>query len=210
MRLVCISDTHGRHDSLQLPEGDVLVHAGDFCGIGDAHDVRRFSDWLHAQPFSHRVVVAGNHDSLFESEPEAAARTLRAGCSDVHFLQDSGIELEGLRFWGSPWQPRFMHWAFNLERGEPLRRVWAKVPAGIHVLVTHSPPHGILDETHDGRLVGCEELRAALPRIKPRVHIFGHIHEGYGEQTAGGVHFVNASSLDAGHRGMRPAIVVDL
>ncbi|MBX3460956.1 MAG: metallophosphatase domain-containing protein [Planctomycetes bacterium] len=210
MRLVCISDTHGRHGDLDLPDGDVLVHSGDFCAHDDVDEVRDFSEWLYAQPFEHRVVIAGNHDLLFENAPELAEGILRKACPGVHYLFDSGVEIDGIKFWGSPWQPRFFDWAFNLERGQALRRVWAKVPAGIDVLITHGPPQGVLDETHDGRLVGCEELKAALGRIKPRVHIFGHIHEGYGETKEGGVHFVNAASLDAGYRKLNPPIVVQL
>ncbi|MBK8208192.1 MAG: metallophosphatase domain-containing protein [Planctomycetes bacterium] len=210
MRLVCISDTHGRHDRLELPPGDVLIHAGDFCGVGDADDVAGFALWFHSQPFAQRIVVAGNHDLLFEHVPEIAEDILRQACPGVHYLRDSGIEIDGVRFWGSPWQPRFMNWAFNLERGEPLRQVWAQVPDGIDVLITHGPPHGILDKTRHGDLVGCEELRAALPRIKPRVHIFGHIHEGAGQLKAGGVHFVNASSLDATYSTMHPVMIVEL
>ncbi|MCC7510304.1 MAG: metallophosphatase domain-containing protein [Planctomycetes bacterium] len=210
MRLVCISDTHGRHDHLLLPPGDVLVHAGDFCGVGDADDIREFARWFHRQPFAHRVVVAGNHDLLFESDPVTALQLLRSGCPGVHYLHDSGVEIDGLRYWGSPWQPRFMNWAFNLERGEPMRQVWARVPDEIDILITHGPPHGILDRTRHGDRVGCEELLAALPRIQPRVHIFGHIHEGAGQLKAGGVHYVNASSLDATYSTMHPAMVLEV
>lgn len=210
MRLVCISDTHGRHDRLELPPGDVLIHAGDFCGVGDADDVASFAHWFYRQPFAHRIVVAGNHDLLFEHVPDIAEDILHKACPGVHYLRDSGVVIDSVGFWGSPWQPRFMNWAFNLERGVPLRQVWAQVPDGIDVLITHGPPHGILDKTRHGDLVGCEELRAALPRIKPRVHIFGHIHEGAGQLMAGGVHFVNASSLDATYSTMHPAMVVEL
>lgn len=210
MILVAISDTHGRQDALRLPGGDVLVHAGDFCSHGDAADVIEFAQWLYAQPFAHRVVVAGNHDLLFESDPGLAQSLLREHCPGVHYLQDSGVTLEGIRFWGSPWQPRFMNWAFNLERGEPLARVWAQVPTGVDVLVTHSPPMGVLDKTRHGQHVGCEELAKALGRIQPRVHIFGHIHESTGEVTKAGVHHVNACTLDAFYKPANPARVIEL
>lgn len=210
MILVAISDTHGRHDALRLPGGDVLVHAGDFCGHGDAQEVIEFTQWLYAQPFAHRVVVAGNHDLLFESDPGLAVALLREHCPGVHYLQDSGVELGGIKFWGSPWTPRFMSWAFNLERGEPLARVWSLVPTGVDVLVTHGPPHRVLDKTRHNQNVGCEELTKAMARIKPRVHLFGHIHESAGELTNAGVHFVNACTLDAFYRPANPARVIEL
>jgi len=210
MRIVAVSDTHGRHNELRIPPGDVLVHAGDFCRHGDAEDVADFAQWFYAQPFAHRVVVAGNHDLLFEQDPEAAHATLREHCPGVHYLFDSGVSLDGLSFWGSPWQPRFMNWAFNLERGEPMAEVWAKVPDQTQVLITHSPPMGILDKTRHGDHVGCEALLAALPHIAPRVHIFGHIHEAAGELKQAGVHYVNACTLDAFYKPANPPRVIEL
>lgn len=210
MRIVCVSDTHGQHAQLRVPDGDVLVHAGDFCRFGRIEDVRDFSVWLGEQAFEHRVVIAGNHDLLFERQPELAASLLRGACPDVHYLFDSGVTIGGLEFWGSPWQPRFFDWAFNLDRGEPLRRIWESVPDGTDVLITHGPPHGVLDRTEGGDLVGCEELRAALPRIRPKLHVFGHIHEGRGEVHAEKTHFVNASIVDVKYRCVHAPIVVDL
>jgi predicted phosphodiesterase len=210
MRIVAISDTHGRHDVLNLPPGDVLVHAGDFTGRGTPWEIIEFARWLHARPFAHRVVVAGNHDRLFESDPGLAQSLLREHCPGVVYLQDDGAVVGGLTFWGSPWQPRFMDWAFNLERGPELARVWARVPDGVDVLVTHGPPQGVLDRTRHGLNVGCEELAAALVRIAPKVHIFGHIHAGSGEQKQAGVHFVNACILDALYQPTNPPRVIEL
>lgn len=121
-RLVLISDTHGMHASIDVPEGDVLVHAGDFSARGREREVADFGAWLAAQPHAHKIVVAGNHDFLFEREPERARELL----GDVHYLLDSGVEAAGLSFWGSPWQPWFHEWAFNLRRGPALEEVWAR------------------------------------------------------------------------------------
>ncbi|HNC99840.1 MAG TPA: metallophosphoesterase, partial [Myxococcota bacterium] len=112
--------------------------------------------------------------------------------------------------WGSPWQPRFFDWAFNLDRGEPLRRVWQKIPDGIDILVTHGPPKGILDRVQRGGEVGCEELREALRRVRPRLHVFGHIHEAYGQLHLDGTHFVNAASCNLDYRPVNPPVVVEL
>jgi Icc-related predicted phosphoesterase len=219
VRLVCLSDTHNRHAEIDVPAGDVLVHAGDATMRGSRAEVQRFADWLIALPHRHKVFVAGNHDWLFQREPKVAREMLGAG---VTYLEDSGVVIDGVSFWGSPWQPWMMSWAFNLRRGEPLRRKWELVPAGTDVLVTHTPPHGIQDRVmkitgrafaaatgHD-RHVGCEELRAALVRIRPRVHVFGHIHEGYGVTEEDGTRFVNPSCVDMHYREMQPPIVVDV
>lgn len=203
MRLVLISDTHNQHGALNLPRGDVLVHAGDFTMRGTEDEVETFGSWLGAQPFEHKVVVAGNHDFLFEREP-ARARSLLPG--DVHYLQDSEVTLGGLRFWGSPWQPWFMDWAFNLQRGPDLAAKWALIPDGIDVLITHGPPQGTADRTVNGEDVGCADLAAAMDRVKPRLSVFGHIHEGYGVYEDR----VNAAICDQKYRLANRPIAVDL
>ncbi len=205
MRIVCLSDTHHQHDRLVVPPGDVLVHAGDFTRRGAESDVRAFDAWLGGLPHRHKIVIAGNHDFCFELNPAA-----RAWMTNAIYLQDEAVTLEGVRFWGSPWQPRFYDWAFNLDRGEPLRRVWSRIPSGTDVLITHGPPYGILDATDRGEAVGCEELLLAIRRVCPRLHVFGHIHEGYGEQTVDGTHFVNASNCDLNYRPVQAPVVFDL
>ena len=205
MRLVLISDTHQRHDQLVVPDGDVLVHAGDFSTRGGEEEVARFAAWLRALPHRHKVVIAGNHDFLFERDP-ARARALLAGAT---YLEDSGVTIEGVRFWGSPWQPRFFDWAFNLDRGAPLKAKWDLIPAGIDVLIVHGPPRGVLDRTWRGEEVGCDDLREALGRVKPRLFVCGHIHEAHGERTVGETRCVNASCCDVRDRLFHAPVVVD-
>ena len=206
VRLVCISDTHNRQTDLQLPAGDVLVHAGDFTGHGRVDEVAAFADWLRAQPHAHKVVIAGNHDWLFERQP-ARARAMLHGCT---YLQDEAAVVAGLRFWGSPWQPWFYDWAFNLERGAALRAKWDLIPEGTEVLVTHGPPMGLGDRTVAGEHVGCQDLLEAIARVRPRVFVCGHIHEGYGTYRAGDTQVVNASTCDVRYRPIQPPVVVDL
>jgi len=207
LRIVCISDTHGRHADLELPGGDVLVHAGDFTNHGEPREVAAFSEWFRAQPFARKVLVAGNHDFLLQTDP-AGAREMLSG---IEYLEGSGVVIDGVRFWGSPWQPRFGRWAFNLERGPELAAHWSTVPEDTDVLVTHTPAAGVLDRTWRGTEVGCADLAAALPRIAPRLHVVGHIHEAAGHVRGdGGLLTVNASICD---RLLRPAlapVVVDL
>jgi len=205
-RLVLLSDTHGYHDRLRVPEGDVLVHAGDFCTSGKEQQARSFARWLARQPHPHKVVIAGNHDRCLELDLRLGEQIFEGAT----YLLDREATIAGLRFYGSPWQPEFLSWAFNLPRGEPLRRVWAGIPSGIDVLITHGPPFGVLDRTFTDDLVGCEELLMAVQRARPRLHVFGHIHEGAGVQALGRTLFVNASVCTVGYEPDNPIRVVDV
>lgn len=153
-----------------------------------------FNQWLGEQPHRFKVVIAGNHDLLFERQPGFARSLL----TNAIYLQDSGVELQGLQFWGSPVQPPFNNWAFNVERGEPIRRHWEMIPEGTDVLITHGPPMRILDRTDQKSAhLGCEELLKVVEQRPPKLHVFGHIHGGYGRLQAGnGTQFVNASVLN--------------
>jgi len=206
MRLVCLSDTHNLHERLSVPDGDVLLHAGDFTARGTEREVAAFGAFLARLPHRHKVVVAGNHDFLFEKKPARARELL----GDVLYLEDALAQVGPLTVYGSPWQPWFHDWAFNLRRGPELAAKWALVPSGVDVLVTHGPPHGLFDRTVHGEHVGCEELTRALPRIRPRLHLFGHIHEDYGAAQLDGTLAVNACNCDLRYRAVNAPVVVDL
>ena len=204
MRLVLISDTHGLHDRIpQLPQGDILVHAGDFMNAGyDLRELVSFNRWLGGQPFAHRVVCGGNHDRLFENAPRQARSLLSNGI----YLEDSGGTIAGLSFWGSPYTPEFLHWAFMYPRGKEANVHWDHIPNALDVLVTHGPPHGILDQTtSDGPHLGCEELLQAVRQKGPKVHVFGHIHGGAGIRSEGNTLFVNAAYLNESYKPFEPA-----
>lgn len=206
MRIVCLSDTHSRHAKIDVPDGDVLVHAGDLTSRGEPHEIRDFHWWLQNLPHAHKLVIAGNHDWMFENHPEGARGLL----TDCTYLQDSGVTIDGVKFWGSPWQPWFYDWAFNLQRGLELADKWARIPTDTDVLITHGPPHGILDETARGERAGCEDLARELHRVQPRLHVFGHIHEAYGQLEQGGTTYVNACNCTLQYQPSNPAIVIDL
>lgn len=218
MRIVCLSDTHGFHDRLEVPKGDLLVHAGDATLGGDPEEIERFAAWYEALPHPRKVFVAGNHDRLFEDSAEEARGLLG---ESIVYLQDSEVVVDGLRIWGSPWQPWFLDWSFNLPRGEALREKWAMIPEDTDLLITHGPPQGVLDRVGEaamvmGRLMGqgphagCEELRAAVTRLRPRAHVFGHIHEGYGRVTIDGTQFVNAANVDEAYKPVNAPLVIEL
>jgi len=205
MRLVLISDTHDLHAQVRVPDGDILIHAGDLSMMGHLPDVSDFDAWLAGLPHRHKIVIAGNHDFCFERQAaEAEARLTHA-----HYLRDSGLTLEGIRFYGSPWQPWFFDWAFNLQRGPEIRAKWDLIPDGIDVLITHGPPAGHGDLTTLGDRAGCVDLLDALRRVKPRLHVFGHIHEGYGQTREGETFCINASTCDVKYAAVNAPIVLD-
>ena len=191
---VCISDTHGLHQSLPpLPDGDVLIHAGDCLGSGSVKSLEAFAEWFEAQPHRHKILVAGNHDYAIEKYPDLIPKLLPT----TYYLQDSGIEIDGVKFWGSPWTPRFHGGAFMLDRGSSLKSQWALIPEDTDVLITHGPPYLSGDRAIDGMLtinVGCEDLYYCTRDLPLQVHVFGHIHEGYGMYRRGEQVLINAST----------------
>lgn len=218
MRIVCISDTH-LHQGFPIPDGDVLIHAGDGTSQGTWREVAQWLNWMAAQPHRRKIVVAGNHDFLFETEPEVARLFVP---DSIDYLQDSGTRFRGVNFWGSPWQPAFNDWAFNLPRGPQLGEKWKLIPNDTDVLITHSPPFGILDRVLSPPLgeaalatnvdvpLGCEDLLFRVHAIRPRVHVFGHIHDSYGTQVLAKTIFVNACICDEDYKPTRKPIVIDL
>jgi Icc-related predicted phosphoesterase len=207
VRIVAISDTHTFENDITVPDGDVLIHAGDATINGTLDEVEQFAEWLEAQPHRYKIVVAGNHDWLFERSPQVA----RSFVKDIAFYaQDTLWEINGVTFYGSPWQPRFMDWAFNVDRGAAIKQKWDQIPQ-CDVLITHGPPWGVLDYVRLGNEhLGCEELLEAVRRVRPKVHVFGHIHGGYGEATIAGIKFVNASICDEAYRPVNAPIVFEL
>lgn len=224
MKIVCISDTHDkqaqlfmRGSALTLPEGDLLIHAGDLTGRGRYSDCAAALNWLGelAPRFSHGVVVvAGNHDFLAEQEPETFASLVPRG---VTYLNDSGAEIGGLRFWGTPITPWFHDWAFNRRPGSEIAEHWAKIPASTDVLISHGPMRGLLDRVPANRWgpatdAGCPQLREVVERVRPRLFVSGHIHEGFGTDVLSlpGTVVVNASLLDGDYQPRNQPIVINL
>lgn len=195
MKIICISDTHTHHKKIQLPSGDVIIHAGDFSRKGTLSDIRKFAKWYGETPFKYKIVIAGNHDFGFENEDRGEAEKLLAD-NGIVYLNDSGIIIDGINFWGSPVQPTFHNWAFNRDRGNDIKMHWDLIPADTDVLITHGPPKDILDLCAHGERVGCADLLDAVERVRPKYHIFGHIHEAYGEYKTEFTTFVNPSIVD--------------
>ncbi|MBX9690701.1 MAG: metallophosphatase domain-containing protein [Candidatus Obscuribacterales bacterium] len=214
MKCVAVSDIHLR--DIKTPEADLLIVAGDISMKGRASELEWFESWLNAQPQKHKVWIAGNHEMGIEEDPSLAEKlALR---SKSIYLQDSGIELEGLSIWGSPITPYFFDWAFNRHRGQDIRKHWLQIPEGTDILITHGPPLGYLDLTGKGEHVGCADLLDVIENhlsYPPQVMVFGHIHSGYGQceyKRADGkiIKLINASSCDEKYTPTNKPIVFEI
>ena len=213
-RIVCISDTHNFMEQISVPDGDILVHSGDATIKGTVDEIVVFDHWFSRLPHQYKIFVAGNHDWLFETNNRYARSLLDP---KINYLQDSSAIIDGIKIYGSPWQPRFFDWAFNLNRGHELAEKWSLIPSDVEILITHGPPNGILDavpRVWGIENTGCEELikrvdqLAALGTLK--LHIFGHIHCGYGVDERNGIKFVNASICDEQYSPIQLPVVVDI
>lgn len=204
MRIVLISDTHGLHRELAVPAGDLLIHAGDITTNSKPDWMyRHFDIWLGELPHRHKIVVPGNNDYLLEDPKE------RKVITNAVLLVDSGVEIEGLKVWGSPVTPLYGG-AFGKSSLEDRKRHWAEIPDGLDILITHGPPFAILDHGLPSEpREGCPYLFEEVFRARPRVHLFGHIHAGYGTLWTDYTFFVNASLLGEDGTLSRKPVVVD-
>jgi Icc-related predicted phosphoesterase len=173
---------------LIVPDGDLLIHAGDFSFFSQRPSMLRdFDRWLGSLPHRYKVLVPGNHDYFLEEERN------RGAIMNAELLVGSGVEIAGLKIWGSPVTPLYGG-AFSLSSADERKRHWAKIPENLDILVTHGPPKGILDrEAPDELAAGCPELALAVERKHPRIHVYGHIHGGHGVIRTPATTFINAS-----------------
>lgn len=208
MKFVAISDTHCRHHQLKLPEGDVLLHAGDISYRGFKSEITDFFNWFGQQKFTHKIVIAGNHDFYLEKLKADEIKALIP--KGVTYLNDSFIVIEGIKIWGSPVTPWYYNWAFNRHRGAAINKHWNLIPADTNVLLTHGPVYGILDSLLNGRNTGCRDLLHKVKEIKPQAHVFGHIHESYGMVKRFGVRFINACVLNESYERINKPVVFEL
>lgn len=187
--VVCVSDTHNSQPA--LPDGDVLIHAGDLTQSGSARELQATIDWLRAQTHPAKIVIAGNHDLLLDPSQDdqrggagnAVSEREAIDLGDVIYLENASVTItcpngRQLRVYGSPYSPRHGNWAFQYPCSHG-HDVWAgTVPRDTDILVTHGPPRAHLDLLH----LGCVHLLRELWRVRPRLHVFGHVHEGAGAE----------------------------
>lgn len=217
MKIVALSDTHGYHKKLTIPDGDFLIHVGDFAMRANRSTVYEFAQWFKAQPHAHKIIIAGNHDVCLEGDRRWAVEEF----APAHYLMHEKVTLGGLTFFGSPFSPAIYDpsdWSFDYPpNGTRSRDLWDNIPKGIDVLITHGPPKGILDlvkSPHPGEdpHVGDVNLLHRVMTIRPRVHLFGHIHEGYGtyQHPTVRTRFFNVSICNLDYRPVNPITVFDL
>jgi Icc-related predicted phosphoesterase len=214
MKIVAISDTHGKHRAIDLKlipaDTDMLIHAGDMTWTGEYDILADFNSWLDRISWvKHKIVIGGNHDQTLERNRGLAQTIL----SNAHYLEDDMIEIDGLTIYGSPWAPRFGNWGFYADRGPEMAKKWRHLTSGQvkpDILLTHTPPYGILDQVSVDEHVGCEELIKAVAIVRPRLHIFGHIHEGYGRYRVDKTLFVNAAICDGSYNPINKPQVITL
>lgn len=222
MKIALISDTHGMHDSMyhDLPKADVLIHAGDVTNVGSQAGTRQFVEWFqNLKGYDHKIFVAGNHDWSFYRKPAWLYDLINdenLSQSDCVYLEDSEFTIESpefskpIKIYGSPWQPPFMNWAFNAPE-EQLFKIWEKIPDDVDILITHGPAYGILDRVIGGyEYLGSTTLSERIKKIKPKIHISGHIHSGHGIIEKNGTLYINASTATESYEMIYKPIVIDL
>lgn len=184
MRILHLSDTHGCHRRLTtLPEADVIVHSGDFTMTGSEQEAIDFLNWLCDLPYPHKIFICGNHDDcLYGANIDGLD-------SNVHYLCNSGVEIDGVKFYGVP---MFMGDCVSDRQAKNI----AKIPVDTDVLITHSPAYGILD-FDDNINYGDEQLLTRVMEIRPRLHLFGHIHAQHGIIEANGITFSNGAIMNS-------------
>jgi Icc-related predicted phosphoesterase len=216
LNITCISDTHGKNSELTLTRGDILLHAGDFSSRGRYNEVEYFLKWFSKQPFDSLVVIAGNHDIGLENPQWDMIRLLEE-YPEITYLNNSGTIIEGINIFGSPVSPTFGRgWAFNRDRGEEIKAEWDKIPEGTDIIITHSPPYGKGDllipqyrRRNEDPNVGCKDLLDTIRRIKPSIHLSGHIHSGYGVVVENGITYINAAVLNDDYQYVNLPILIE-
>jgi Icc-related predicted phosphoesterase len=203
MRIVIVSDTHERHEEYGVLEGDVLIHCGDGCE-SSPESVDTLDQWFGRQRFEHVLAIGGNHDYAIM----ARVRKQLPVFGHAQFLLDEGVEIEGVRFYGSPWVPQLRGWAFFAD-DDALAAQWAKIPTDTEVLIAHTPPAGILDRDRGGYSYGCSRLRERLAQIAPRLHCFGHIHASGGVLEGSPTTSINASAVIRTQLELRAPVVFE-
>ena len=186
MRVAVTSDTHGRQNWI-MPSCDVFVHAGDITGRGSIEETSRFAARLRDEMSSphgprYAIIVPGNHDQCFETFPQPSRELFG---KNVHVLVDEAVTLDGVRFYGSPWTPRFMRWHFMATESK-LASLLSSMPEALDVLVTHGPPRGILDPGWQEPHVGSVALADAVATRRITHHVFGHLHDAGGQTVQRG------------------------
>ncbi len=219
-RIIGISDTHNQHSKLTIPECDLLISAGDWSYQGKFTEVEDFAKWLNIQPAHNIVICPGNHELYFEKMYPESLNWILDHCPRAKVLIHNAIEIDGIKIFGSGWSPYFCDWAYNGARNQsekdlyhkPLMKdLWAQIPDDTELLITHSPPYGILDYAPQCGNVGCKDLFIRTQELKNlKAHLYGHIHYSYSIKEFNGVKYYNLSNCTESYNCINPPTVIDL
>lgn len=223
MKLVCISDTHNKHNLIKIPKAEVLCHAGDMTGMGTHQEIYSVSEWfkklLQDKVVNHIVVTPGNHDWLF-AEQEKLAREY-FDHPNIHILINEEVVIDSMKFYGAPQTIEFFSWAYNVPR-DKMYLYWNQIPSDTDILITHSPPYGIGDQIKFAddlpglpkrkniEHLGCRDLKDKIYKIQPRLHVWGHIHGGRGIYKIGRTIAINGAILDEHYLIQGEPFIVDI
>lgn len=208
MKICCVSDTHRSHWDLKIPKCDIFIHSGD-NDITDIDSLNDFNNWLGEIEVKYtKIIIAGNHDFFYERIKKDWCKQL---LTNTIYLENEYTEVAGLKFWGSPYTPKFYNWAFMQKRqGEELKNNWSQIPENLDFLITHGPAYGLLDQNQHLEHCGCELLQKEIVKKKPKYHIFGHIHEGYGKFKTKDTTFINCSVLNEHYELTNKPIIIEV
>lgn len=220
-KLVLLSDTHNKHNQVDLDiknisnlEDSIIIHAGDFTSMGFVHEVDNFLTWYSSIPAAFRILIAGNHEVYFEKIGEEERKKTMAKYPNIIYLENSGVEIDGINIFGIPQQPEFYNWAFNIPRGAAIKKYWDAIPENTNILVTHGPLLGYGDLVNNRyqheEHVGCEDLLNRVNELKElKLVVNGHIHSGSGIYNHNGIQIINASVLNEDYNYQYPPKVID-
>lgn len=210
VKIVALSDTHNKHKQIPIPDGDILIVAGDMTGLGNFDEYINIGIWLRKmrEKFKYRIMIAGNHDFSLEFNSQMVLATHFD--NDVIYLQDKGVTIEGIKFYGTPWMPHFYDWSFMRTEHE-LKKYYDAIDDDTEVLITHCPPYSILDHNDGDHRCGSYSLYERVKQLKHlKHHIFGHIHHSYGTETIDDVTFHNVASLNESYKYQNPPQVIEI
>lgn len=220
-RIVILSDTHENQDYVTVSDGDILIHCGDWTNRGYDESIEEFLTWFSSLPHTHKICIPGNHELGLDKGPSRQSKldiinSFTNKHSNLHYLENSEITIDGFKIYGSPNQPWFHDWAWNVHRGPAIAQIWSQIPDDTNILITHGPPHGILDlvDKAFGRdpHQGCEDLLERIDQLKElKLHAFGHLHkEGGQSRKINNITFVNGAICDDNHMPSHSPVIVDL
>lgn len=211
VKIAAMSDTHGRHREIQVPEADILVHCGDFTNMGEEEEVVEFADWLASLPHKHKIVVPGNHELCLDASRKLlySPTAMERLSSVAHVLINRGTEVEGIKFYGSPnvWGSK----VFGITNDTEALEVFGKIGDDVDILLTHSPPLGVMDLSFTGERIGCDILlHTVVDKVQPAVHLYGHAHGDWDFKRMYGIYFANVASVNMSGLNEEPVRLIEM